>query len=193
MRRTIRPSLEVLEGKALLSGVSATASGLAYSLTAVASRTVSGAQVVATFTETNVTNQVITVDHGPSDDGFDVAQGGKTIWSSETGAIPAILEVDQLEPHQSLTFTATWDGRANEVNPNESWVEGPPLSGTFTVSNWMDQGKTATVTIPKSWTEPVKQSRITPPRPPAMVHEMATVAPLPQQGHDGPRLNPSSS
>ena len=181
MRRIIRPSLEILEGKALLSGASAAASGLADSLTAVASRTISGSQVVMTFTETNVSNHDITVDHGPSDEGFTVTQGGKTIWSEDAGQLlPQILKVDDLKPHQSATISATWDGRPNDVDPTNPELEGPPLSGTYTVSNWLDQGgTTATVSIPKAWTVPLKLTHVVPPKPAAAVHEMTTVAALP--------------
>lgn len=178
MRRSIPPGLELLEGKALLSGVSAAASGLADSLTAVASRTMSGAQVVLTYTETNVSNHDITVDYGPSTDGFAASQGGKTIWAENAGLfLPDFLQADDLKPHQSVTVTDTWDARANVVNPTEPWVEGPPLSGTFTVSNALDQGATATVTIPKSWTTPIKLTHVSPPAPPIPVHIMTTVHP----------------
>ncbi len=178
MRRTIRLGLERLEAKEMLSGISAIAPGLVGSVSAVASRTLSGAQVVETYTETNVSNQDISVDYGPSDDGFTVIQGGKTIWNPSEGATPQFLQVEDLKPHQSVTIHGTWDVRANDLSPENPWAEGPPVSGTFTISNSMDGGRaTATVTIPKSWTVPVKVGHVTPPSPPAMVHEMAAVAP----------------
>jgi Intracellular proteinase inhibitor len=181
MRRSIRPCLEALEGKALLSSIPA--SGLADSLTAVASRTLSGAQVVLTFTKTNVSSHDITVDHGPTNEGFTITQGGKSIWNQNAGQLlPQFLEVDDLKPHQSITLTETWDGRANDVNPDQPWVEGSPLSGTFTASNALDQGATkASVTIPKSWTVPVKPTHITPPKPP-IVHIMSTAVPVAKKG-----------
>jgi hypothetical protein len=183
MRRTIRPCLESLEGKALLSGVSATTSGLAYSLTAVAERTLTGAQVVETLTETNVSNQEITVTQGATDEGFFVSQGGKTIWNPYEGILPQSLSVATLKPHQSLTISGTWDDRGNDLDSDAPWAEGPPLSGTFTISNSQDQGGvTASVTIPKSWTVPVKMTHISPPKAPPVVHIMSTVNPLAKEG-----------
>jgi hypothetical protein len=179
MRRTIRPCLESLEARALLSGVSSATPGLVDSLTAVVSRSNSGAQVVMTFTETNVSNQDINVVHGPSDEGFIATQGGKTVWTSLEGKIPDFLELQTLKPHQSITLSATWDGRSDEINSAEGWVEGPPLSGTFTISNALDQhAATANITIPKAWTGPVKPGHLTPPVPPPQVHAMSTVDPL---------------
>ena len=195
MRRTIRPGLELLEGRALLSGVSAATPGLVASLTAVAGRTPSGAQVVLTFTETNASNHDITVEQGPSIEGFTATRGGKTIWNQDAGQfLPNFLEVSVLKPHQSVTIEATWDGRANDVNPADPWVEGPPLSGTFAISNDLDhRATTATVSIPKAWTVPLKSTHVGSPRPPAVVHAMSAADPLPREGGGGLGINPSSS
>jgi len=188
MRRTIQPSLEGLETKAMLSGVSATVSGLVSSMTAVAGRSLSGAQVVARLTETNVTSHDISVTVGPSIEGFTVAQGNQAVWTQHAGQLlPGILQVHDLKPYQSLTVSATWDGRANAMDPNNPWAEGPPLSGTFTIKNALDHGvATATVSIPRAWTVPIKSVSVTPPHPHAMVHEMAAAS-------GDLKVNPSAS
>jgi hypothetical protein len=178
MSRKLRPCLEMLQEKVLLSGASATATGLVSSVTAVVTRTLSGAQVAETFTETNVSDHDINVDLGATDSGFTVSQDGKTVWNPYEGVLPFSIAVETLKPGQSQTVHNTWDARANEVVPNEPWAEGSPVSGTFTISNSLDQGKaTATVTIPKAWTVPLTMSHVRSPKPGPHVHEM-TVVPL---------------
>ncbi len=179
MRRSVRPALEMLEGKTLLSGVATATPGLVASLTAVASRTNAGPQVVETFTETNVSDHEITVVDGPSLDGFTVSRGGKTVWNPHQGVSPQILTDHVLEPHQSITLSSTWDGRSNQVNPAHPWVEGSPLSGTFTISNDLDhRSATASVTIPKAWTAPLKSSHVGSIKAAPMVHALTTTDPL---------------
>jgi hypothetical protein len=180
VRQTFRPGLDRLEERALLSGVSA--SGLADSLTAVAGRTTSGTRVVETFIETNVSNHDITVGHGPSNAGFSVIQGGKVVYNPTAGFIPQFLAIDVLKPGQSLTLNGTWDGRSNVVDPTDPGKEGPPLSGTFTISNGLDPSTTAVVTIPKSWTVPVKGTHVVPPRPPAQLRVSAPLLTLSTHG-----------
>lgn len=131
MRRTIRPILEALEGKCLLSGVGP--SGLSVSLTASPRNTSSGTQVVFTFTETNVTNHAVKVTNGPSIDNFVVSQLGKPVWESKTGPQPLFLVVQTLQSNQSITIHGTWDGRSNLINRANPSKEGPSLSGKFRV------------------------------------------------------------
>ena len=86
MRRTNRPSVELLEGKTLLSAASAAApSGLVGSLTAASTRTATGTQVVVTLTETNATDHDLTIAVGPTNDGFVATHGGKVVWESNPG------------------------------------------------------------------------------------------------------------
>ena len=177
MPRPVRPSLESLEARALLSAVPASTPGLADSVTAVASRVTGGARVALTFTETNVSNHPISVTYGPSDDDFLVSKGGKIVWDQDAGrALPMFLQVETLKPGQSVTIHGTWDGRSDEINPANPWLEGPPMAGTFTVTNRLDhRTATAVVTIPKAWTMPTKPAS-TGHSP--IIHAMATAGPL---------------
>jgi hypothetical protein len=161
MRRRIRPTVECLEGKALLSGAPA---GLAVTLNATPMASSSGTQVALTLTETNVSHQDVTVDDGPSLDGFSAARDGKTVWVSNPGINAMFIRVVTLKPGESFTIHATWDGRSNQVDPLDSSTEGPRLSGTFTIRNGLDQdGPSATV---KLGADPApKPTHITPPRP----------------------------
>ena len=129
-------------------------SGLVDSLTAVASKTTFGVQVVATWTETNVSNQDISVDNGPSIDGFRATEGGKVVWVSNGGINPDIIQLDVLKPHQSLTLSATWDGHLTVNGPLGQQEEGPALSGDLhSLERTGPRGpRPASVTIPKSWT-----------------------------------------
>jgi hypothetical protein len=157
MRRSTGLALERLEPRALLSTVTSATPGLVASLTAVASKVAGGAQVALTLTETNVSNHLIRVTYGPSNDGFAVSKAGKVFWNENTGqALPMFLQVQNLNPGQSATVHATWDARSNAIDPASPWVEGSPLSGTFTVSDALDDHATATVTIPKAWATPAK-------------------------------------
>lgn len=130
--RRRRLDFESLEGKALLSGLSAslTTNQAAYHV---------GQPVVMTFQETNVSDQPIAVEDGPSIDGFYVTQGDRVVWRSNSGAVPMFLRMDELQPGQSLTLTDTWDGVPNNGTA--------PATGTFVVSNQLDPGVTATISI----------------------------------------------
>jgi hypothetical protein len=75
MSRETRPRVEGLENKALLSGLSV-------SLTTDKSSYQAGQPISMTLTETNMSNQPITVEDGPSTDGFFVTHDGVTVWSS---------------------------------------------------------------------------------------------------------------
>jgi hypothetical protein len=103
-------------------------SALAYSLTTNQSNYQSGQPVQMTFTETNTSAKPVNIAIGPANSGFDVAQNGKTVWMSNAGFQPQYLRLETLQPGQSVTLKATWNGLSN-VGP--STVE----TGTFTVTN----------------------------------------------------------
>lgn len=140
MKRGTQLNLEPLEGRALLSGLS-------YSLTTNQSSYQPGQPVVMTFRETNVSNQVIQVEQGPSIDGFNVTQGGKVIWRSNAGVNPMFIALDPLQPGQSLTLTATWNGVPNGGSS--------PVSGSFVITNQLNPSASATVTISGAPVKPV--------------------------------------
>lgn len=135
MKRHNFPGLESLEGRALLSGLVA-------SLTTNQTAYTPGQPIVMTFQETNVSNQAISVEDGPSIDGFDVTQGNKLIWRSNSGVTPMFIRLDTLQPGQSLTLSATWNG----VPAGGS----TPISGTFDITNTLNPQAVATVTVTSS-------------------------------------------
>jgi hypothetical protein len=136
MTRRTRLNLETLEGRSLLSG-------LATGLTTNRSVYQPGQPIVMTFQETNVSNQPISVEDGPSIDGFTVLHAGEVVWRSNAGINPLFIKRDILQPGQSLTLTATWDGI-----PTGS---SAPVLGQFVISNGLNPGgATATVTISTS-------------------------------------------
>lgn len=120
MIRRTRPTLEPLEGRSLLSG-------LAYSLTTDRAAYQPGQPVEMTLRETNVSSQPVTVKDGPSIDGFTVSRGGVVVWRSNAGINPLYIRLETLQPGQSLTLTATWDGIPTGGSA--------PVSGTFAISN----------------------------------------------------------
>jgi hypothetical protein len=127
-RRDLRPRLEMLEGKALLS----TAVGLAHNAVIQrATPSAPGSSVVATLTtdrrvyhpgqpvvmtlkESNPTNHSVSIGLGPSMDGFYVSQRGSRVWSSNAGIQPLFVMLEVIPPHGSITLAATWNGQANE-------------------------------------------------------------------------------
>ena len=84
MIRRTHLNLEPLEGRSLLSG-------LAYSLTTDQSAYQPGQPIVMTFQVTNVSTHAITVDDGPSIDGFIVSQDGAEVWRSNSGVNPLFI------------------------------------------------------------------------------------------------------
>jgi hypothetical protein len=90
-------------------------------------------QVVAmTFTETNDTGHVVSVDMGPSFDGFFVTRGGKTIWRSNPNA-PDFVVLRRVLPGQSITLTADWTA--------------PAMAGTYVAHNQLAPNVTASFTV----------------------------------------------
>jgi hypothetical protein len=121
MRRHTQLSVELIEPRQLLSA-------LAYSVTTNEPTYQVGQPIDFTFTETNTSSTPVNIDVGPVNSGFDVVHDGVTVWASNTGLQPQFLQLKTLQPGQSLTLTATWNGMSNI---------GPPTAetGTFTVTN----------------------------------------------------------
>jgi DNA polymerase IIIc chi subunit len=120
-RRRRSPRFDRLEGRALLSGLS-------YALTTNQSTYEAGQPVKITLTETNTTSQAVQVITGPDTDNFVVSENGVAIWVSEPIGLN-LAELTTLQPGQSVTDSATWDGVPNE---------GPSrvlAGGSFTVSD----------------------------------------------------------
>jgi hypothetical protein len=93
-----------------------------------------------TFQETNVSSQPVTVEDGPSIDGFTVSRDGAVVWRSNAGINPLFIRLETLQPGQSLSLAATWDGVPTGGSA--------PVSGTFVISDQLaPQAATATVTI----------------------------------------------
>ena len=130
MRRPTRPVLEALDRKMLPSVAPSTPAGLVVSLKAEVHKDARGAEVAASLTLRNTTRHAITVDDGPSLEGFSATQAGRTVWRSGEGTMtPNFVWVEVLPPHRSLTIKATWDGLADQGEP----VAGPTtISGELT-------------------------------------------------------------
>jgi hypothetical protein len=161
MARRTRLNLEPLEGRSLLSAI-------AYSLTTDQSTYQPGQPIEMTFQETNESGRTISVEDGPSIDGFTAAQDGTTVWRSNAGANPMFILLKTLPPGQSLTLTATWDGIPTGGSS--------PASGQFVITNQLNpESARATVTIsgPTS-TPPTSPSPAQPPTPSGPVAPIVT-------------------
>lgn len=133
--------VEALETRSLQSGA---ASGLADSITVNPRVASSGTVVTLTFTEKNVSHHQISVDYGPQTDGFVVKRDNIVIWESNVGIQPAFVARETLNPGQSFTTEATWDGRSNQNRDGINFGDfGPSLSGRFTVTNDLAAGRLA--------------------------------------------------
>jgi hypothetical protein len=117
-------------------------SGLTASLTTDQSVYQAGQPIKFKFTETNTSSQPIKLVYGPSNDGFIVTGPGGSVWRSNAGVVPMFLVLDTLQPGESYTTSATWNGVPNEQQP-------PLLApGTFTVTNELaPNGPSATFQI----------------------------------------------
>ena len=138
MARRTALNVESLERRELLSGLS-------INLTTDASSYQVGHPVQLTFTETNNSSSPVTIDEGPSNDGFIVEQNGSTVWRSNAGINPLFIVADTLQPGQSLTLTGTWNGI-----PNVGSSTGTAVTGTFVVLNQLAPATTATFQIDSS-------------------------------------------
>ncbi len=133
--KIIRPRIEVLERRALLSA-------LAESLVTSQSVYQPGQPVQFVFTMTNTSSQPVHVAYGPSDDGFDITQAGALVYQSNAGINPMFIRLDTVQPGQSLTFDGTWNGLSNQASSSSA------PQGTFTVTNQLDpSGPSATFQI----------------------------------------------
>ncbi len=125
VRRRRQLGVELLEARALLSN-------LAMTLTTDKPVYTAGEQITMTFTETNDGSQPVDVVGVAPNDGFDVTENGKLIWESNSGVQPLVISIITLQPGQSHTLTATWNGVPTTGDP-------PVLSGgSFTVTNQLD-------------------------------------------------------
>jgi hypothetical protein len=123
MRRSrVRPVVEGLEAKALMSGLTNPAVDSArvsepgpVALTISTDRTVyqAGQPVTMILTETNTSRQTVRIYDGPSFDGFFLTRNGVTVWRSNPGPQILLLRWIDLAPGQSYTLRATWDGHPN--------------------------------------------------------------------------------
>ncbi len=133
---------EGLEARSLLSGLS-------YSLTTDQSTYQVGQTIQITFTETNTSDQPVTVEVAPTD--FAISQRGFSIWQSNPGNANQPPTAETLQPGQSVTQTATWDGTTPYTPDAQS---SNPV--TYSLNNWgsfvisnpnAPQGVTATFQI----------------------------------------------
>jgi hypothetical protein len=141
MKRQVKPGIEPLEAKSLLSGTTliglhagatapavfgTTSTGLTVKLTTNQSTYKPGQLVRMTFTETNNTSHAVFVGIGPSIDGFYITHGAQVVWRSNSGALPQYIIRERLLPGQSITLTATWTASSaggtyvahNQLAPN---------------------------------------------------------------------------
>jgi len=157
MRHQLRPNIEGLESKALLSHLAAglmehaaiqvrilphrparllALSDLAVSLTTNQSIYSRGEIVRMTLTMTNRTNQNIKVAIGPSIDGFNIRHNGRLVWLSNPQPQPEYVVLRTLHPGQSIVLTANWTVGAptgSFVVHNQLFPNGPTAG--FTVTN----------------------------------------------------------
>jgi hypothetical protein len=151
MRQQLRPSIESLETKSLLSHmalglighelasrvpavIGAAGGSLEVSLTTNQTSYTPGQTVSMTFTETNDTGHNVMVELGPSIDGFSVTKAGKTIWRSNAGLTPDYIVLRELAPGAAITLTAAWSASS--------------VTGTYVAHDQLDpDGASATFEI----------------------------------------------
>jgi hypothetical protein len=173
MKQRRRLHVEVLEGRALLSGLSS-------SLRTDHPFYQASQPIQMTFTETNLTRHPIPLAVGPSTDGFAVSQHGTVIWTSNAGPIPMFIVLKVLQPGQSFTVSATWNGMPNAGDAATSAVD----MGTFVVFNELDPtGARATFQIVASSPQPTPVSNppapVSNPTPPTPAPEPVPPVPMP--------------
>ena len=149
MRRNKSLIVEPLECRALLSGLTGV-SHLSASVTTNQSVYQAGEPIQMTFTFTNPGRTPATFDFGPSFDGFMVTQGGKTVWQSNSGVQPDFAVLRTLQPGQSFSLNATWDGTTTASSSISS-----TMTGSFVVIDQLDPtGASATFQIDVRSTSP---------------------------------------
>ncbi len=125
MRRRKNLFVESLECRALLSGLTGT-------ITTNQSVYEVGEPIEMTYTLTNTSSTSQTIAVGPSNSNFIVSEGGQTVWRSSPGVAALYLKSDTLNPGQSLSLQATWNG---SIVTGTSTTTG---SGSFVVTNQLD-------------------------------------------------------
>jgi len=132
MARNFGVSVEDLERRTLLSGIT-------YSLTTDHSVYQAGQPIQITFTETNTGTQAVTVSLSPTD--FTVSEQSPDfdgqVWESNPqndGQPPTSVT---LQPGQSESQTATWDGTVARTGSQQGTTTSYAVNqfGAFTVSN----------------------------------------------------------
>lgn len=149
-KRALRPLMEPLEGKALQSSGVLLAShvstprspgtGLVATLTTDRRVYRPGQAVIMTLKETNRSNHSISVDLGPSVDGFYATKRGATVWRSNGGMQPMFVIQKVVPAHGSITLAATWD-----PGTTSSAVASP--RGVFSIHSQMPGARPVTVRI----------------------------------------------
>ena len=97
------------------TGASATftiESPLSFSLSASQSVVEVGQSIGFAYSITNTSNQPVTFNMAPTS--FIVTNNGGTVWESGSGASSPAPTSETLQPGQSVTQTATWNGVANQ-------------------------------------------------------------------------------
>jgi hypothetical protein len=152
--RALRPGLEPLEGKSLLSVTGgavlatpvvqspppASPTSVAVSLTTNRRVYQPGQPVTIMLTATNTTNHPVAFNVGPSINGFSVTQNNVTVWRSNSGIQPMFVQLRTIPAHGSITLTSTWNGQSNQA----------PLmhrTGLFTIHSQIPHVRTAMIRI----------------------------------------------
>jgi Domain of unknown function (DUF4232) len=181
-RRAARLECTPLESRALLSGLT----GLTPSITTDAPVYQPGRPIQIQFTDTNNTSQPIKFVYGPSDDGFDVSEGGAVVYKSNGGVNPMVLLLDTLQPGQSKSFDFTWNGVSGTSGQGTAVSVAP---ATFTVTNQLDPSVSATFQIASPLSVSLNpQAGSVAPGQPAVFHWVATntgTAPVTIRGAPG--------
>ncbi len=151
MNRTLRPRIESLESKALLSALTGaltaagyhelrfhervphvgkpvpTAPGVTMSLTTNQSVYTEGQKVVMTLTFTNDSARAESILVGPSIDAFDITKNGKVVWRSNEHFTPMYIARLMLQPGKSYSISADWtaDATGKFVVHNTAMSNGP--------------------------------------------------------------------
>jgi Intracellular proteinase inhibitor len=151
MNRTLRPKIESLESKALMSTLTGAltaagfhelpfhdrsphvgkpvpnAPGMTMSLTTNQSVYTEGQKVVMTLTITNNSARAQTILVGPSVDAFVITQKGKVVWRSDEHFTPMFIRHLTLQPGKSYSVSADWtaSGSGTFAAHNTAMANGP--------------------------------------------------------------------
>jgi Intracellular proteinase inhibitor len=124
-----------------------TRSGISTSLTTDKSTYNAGDRITISLTEANTSNAPVTIESGPSVDGFSVTQNGATVWRSNAGIQPMFIQAITLQPGQSHTFTSVWNGLSNSNASSGGVIGAAPVIGTLQVNANFPGPTVAPVTI----------------------------------------------